>query len=61
MICFYRVFFFTAMGKSVHGQRGVRTPNPQAGPFPLFHWTGRLLFVVSVAGDTKSFPKDNIR
>lgn len=35
MICFYRVFFFTAIGKSVHGQRGVRTPYPQAGPFPL--------------------------
>ena len=60
----------------VKRQRGVRTPYPQAGPFPLsgghklrqvdFWWprralspffcrTGRLLFVVSVAGDTNLF------
>ena len=36
MICFYRVFFFTALGKSVHGQRGVRTPLPASGSFPPF-------------------------
>jgi hypothetical protein len=44
---------------------GVLTPYPQAGPFPLsgghnafplFHRTGRLLLVVSVAGDTNLCP-----
>ena len=34
----------------------LKTPYPQAGPFPLFHGTRRLLLVVSVAGDTKLCP-----